>query len=96
MFNAILNMLFLADATAPTSISEMWVQWGLAGVVVAYTLTRDWQREKRMTEAIERHQQWVQSTLLAALDRSSIAIEKITRLEREREGDHVLRPTVRS
>ena len=56
---------------------EMWAQWGLAGLVVGYTLWRDWSREKRMSEAIEKHQTWVQQTLLCALDRNTRALERI-------------------
>ena len=55
---------------------EMWAQWGLAGLVVGYTLWRDWSREKRMSEAIEKHQTWVQQTLLCALDRNTRALER--------------------
>jgi hypothetical protein len=55
----------------------MWAQWGLAGLVVGYTLWRDWQRERRMSEALEKHQTWVQQTLIIALDRNSRALERI-------------------
>jgi hypothetical protein len=59
-----------------------WSQWGLAGLIVGYTLWRDWQREKRMSEALEKHQQWTQQTLLGALNRSTSAIERLlSRLE---------------
>ena len=55
----------------------IWAQWGLAGLVVGYTLWRDHNRERRMSEAIERHQKWVQTTLLSALERNSVALERM-------------------
>jgi hypothetical protein len=56
----------------------LWAQWGLAGVVVGYTLWRDHQRERRMSEALEKHQVWVQNTLLGALERNTVALERLT------------------
>jgi len=55
----------------------IWAQWGLAGMVVGYTLWRDSIRERRMAEALERHQHWTQSTLLSALERNTAALEKM-------------------
>ena len=55
----------------------LWANWGLAGLVVGYTLWRDWQRERRMSEALEKHQAWVQQTLVGALERSTKAMERI-------------------
>lgn len=55
----------------------LWAQWGLAGMVVGYTLWRDWHRERRMSEAIERHQEWVRVTMLKALERNTVAMEKM-------------------
>jgi len=52
----------------------MWAQWGLAGLVVGYVLWRDWLREKRMSEAIERDHKWVRETLLSALEKSTAAL----------------------
>ena len=64
----------------------LWAQWGLAGLVVGYTLWRDNAREKRMSEAIEKDHRWVRETLVGALERNTSALEKMTaRLEvRER------------
>lgn len=63
----------------------LWAQWGLAGVVVGYTLWRDHGREKRMSAAIEHDHKWVRETLVGALERNTSALEKMsTRLE-ERE-----------
>ena len=64
----------------------LWAQWGLAGLVVGYTLWRDHYREKRMSAAIEKDHKWVRETLVGALERNTSALEKMTaRLEvRER------------
>jgi len=73
-----LSMGALLLASIPDSLDTgLWAQWGLAGIVVGYTLWRDGNREKRMSEAIERHQSWVQSTLLGALERNTVAMEKM-------------------
>ncbi len=58
--------------------SAMWCQWGLAGLVVSYVLWRDWLREKRMSEAIERDHKWVRETLLDALEKNTRALEQMT------------------
>ena len=63
-----------------------WSQWGLAGLVVGYVLWRDWLREKRMSEAIERDHRWVRDTLLAALAKSTLALEKMTALARREDA----------
>ena len=72
------GMGVLLVATVPVGGDPAaWGQWGLAGLVVGYTLWRDWQRERRMSEALEKHQAWVQQTLLGALERSTKAMERI-------------------
>lgn len=58
--------------------SGLWAQWGLAGLVVGYTLWRDHVRERRMSFALEKHQTWVQQTLLNALERNTVALERLT------------------
>ncbi|MGE4157615.1 MAG: hypothetical protein AB7F75_00795 [Planctomycetota bacterium] len=63
----------------------LWAQWGLAGVVVGYTLWRDHGRERRMSEAIERDHTWVRETLVGALERNTSALEKMTTRLDERE-----------
>lgn len=60
----------------------LWAQWGLAGVVVGYTLWRDHDRERRMSRAIEKHQEWVQGTLLGALERNTVALEHLSDIPR--------------
>ncbi len=69
--------VLLIAAIPATDDPGLWANWGLAGLVVGYTLWRDWQRERRMSEALEKHQAWVQQTLLAALERSTKAMERI-------------------
>ena len=59
------------------STTELWAQWGLAGVVVGYVLWRDWQRERRMSAAIEHQQRWIRETLLSALERNAMAMERM-------------------
>lgn len=63
----------------------LWAQWGLAGLVVGYTLWRDNAREKRMSEAIEKDHKWVRETLVGALERNTSALEKMTARLEERE-----------
>ena len=55
----------------------VWAQWGLAGLVVGYTLWRDWHRERRMSASIERDHRWVQETLVSALERNTQALERM-------------------
>ena len=72
------TMGILLVATVPLQGDpNAWAQWGLAGMVVGYTLWRDWQREKRMSEALEKHQAWTQQTLLSALNRNTTALERM-------------------
>ncbi len=66
---------------------SLWAQWGLAGLVVGYTLWRDGQRERRMSEALEKHQDWVRNTLIAALERSSAALERIASKHGKHQGE---------
>ncbi len=55
----------------------LWAQWGLAGAVVGYTLWRDWQRERQMRDSTELQNEWVRNTLVKALERNSVAMEKV-------------------
>jgi hypothetical protein len=81
-------MGFLLLATVPfDGDPTAWGQWGLAGLIIGYTLWRDWQREKRMSEALEKHQTWTQQTLLSALNRNTSALERIL-ARTETRGDH--------
>ncbi len=73
------SMVGLLAASAPveTTDTSLWFQWGLAGVVVAYVLWRDWERETRMAAAIDSQQKWVRETLLGALERNAAAMERV-------------------
>ena len=53
--------------------AEEWGKWGLAGLVVAYTLWRDWEREKRMADTIKMHDIWVKEQMLTAIRESAAA-----------------------
>lgn len=74
-----LAMVGLFAAATPIDAVEpaLWAQWGLAGVVVGYVLWRDWQREKRLSSAIEAQQRWVRETLVLALERNATAMERM-------------------
>ena len=72
-------MVTLVAASAPIGTDEpaLWMQWGLAGVVVAYVLWRDWQRERRLSTAIEGQQRWIRETLVTTLERNAGAMERM-------------------
>jgi len=57
----------------------LWCQWGLAGLVVAYTLWRDHHRERHLSKVIEKEQLWIRQTLIEALERNSVALERLAR-----------------
>jgi hypothetical protein len=54
-----------------------WGQWGLAGLVVGFTLYRDHHRERRMAAELDRQQAWVRETLLRALERNTGALDAL-------------------
>lgn len=72
-------MVGLFAAATPIDAAEpaLWAQWGLAGVVVGYVLWRDWQRERRLSSAIEAQQRWIRETLVLALERNATAMERM-------------------
>ena len=74
-----MSMVGLFAAATPIDATEpsLWAQWGLAGVVIAYVLWRDWQREKRMGAAIDGQQKWIRETLVGALERNAAAMERM-------------------
>lgn len=69
--------LLLAASTPIGGDPTLWAQWGLAGLVVGYTLWRDHNRERRMSAAIERDHKWMRETLVDALERNTAALEKV-------------------
>ena len=80
----------LLIATVPVGGgAEVWAQWGLAGLVVAYTLWRDHHRERRMSQSLQAYQSWVQTTLMQALERNTVAMERIASRPCIRENGHV-------
>ena len=91
------TMLGLLAAATPidTADSAVWCQWGLAGVVVGYTLWRDWQREKRMGAAIDSQQKWIRETLVGALERNATAMERMLGWLEARDPDDPRRATTR-
>lgn len=93
------GMVALLAGSAPVDSAEpsLWMQWGLAGVVVAYVLWRDWQREKRMSAAIEGQQKWIRDTLVGALERNAKAMERMVAwLERADDPRHAVTKRLRA
>jgi pyridoxal biosynthesis lyase PdxS len=91
-------MVMLVAATVPVGADEpaLWMQWGLAGVVVAYVLWRDWQRERRLSTAIEGQQRWIRETLVATLERNAGAMERMASwLERHDQPEPERRTVIR-
>jgi hypothetical protein len=89
------SMVGLLAVATPVQSADptLWAQWGLAGIVVAYVLWRDHQRERRLSTAIESQQKWIRDTLLSALERNAKAMERMAGwMERDRQeatrGDH--------
>jgi hypothetical protein len=73
-----LSMGVLLLAAVPAGGDRgVWAQWGLAGLVVGYTMWRDWHRERRMSAELQQHQTWVRDELLGALERNSVALERM-------------------
>lgn len=73
------GMGVLFAASAPSSPEPgLWAQWGLAGLVISYVMWRDWQRERHMSEDLQKHQAWVRDTLLEALERNTAALERMS------------------
>ena len=75
-------------ATLPTGgTTELWAQWGLAGLVVAFVLWSNHIREKRMTAMIETNSRWIRETLLGALDKNTTALDKAAKALERGVGD---------
>ena len=84
----VMGALLVAAAPVTDPSLGLWAQWGLAGVVVAYVLWRDAQREQRLGGAIEHQQRWIRETLVAALERNAAAMERMTAWLEARDADH--------
>ena len=76
-----IGMVALLGAAVPIGASapDLWLQWGLAGVVVAFVMWRDHHRERRMAALIERQDAWTRDTLLQALAQNTTALNEVTR-----------------
>lgn len=71
-----MGVLLIAAVPANGDLT-VWAQWGLAGMVVGYTLWRDKERERRMSEDLKEHESWVRDKLLDALERNTVALERV-------------------
>lgn len=71
----------LAEAvpSVPDVSTSIWAQWGLAGLVVCYTLWRDYEREKRMSEALAKQNDFIQNTLVATIQKNSVSLDELKR-----------------
>ena len=81
-----LSMLTLLLASVPMDANALspWAQWGLAGLVVGFTLYRDWEREKRMSKEnmelgakIDDARRWQNETLVVALKDNTAALQEL-------------------
>lgn len=79
-----LAMVALLGASIPFSQADLnpWAQWGLAGLVVGFTLWRDHQREARLEHQLRDQHTWTRDRLLAALEHHTAVMERLDRLER--------------
>jgi pyridoxal biosynthesis lyase PdxS len=88
------GMVTLLGVSMPVAgDSELWLQWGLAGVVVAFVMWRDHHREKRMTAVIERQEAWMRDTLIRALSQNTAALHEVTTTLRASRNDAIHPPT---
>lgn len=65
----------MASTDFPTDDVAAWGKWGLAGVIIMYTLWRDWDREKRMSAALDARDEWTKEQMLLALKENSAALK---------------------
>ncbi len=81
-----LGIVAMFGVAAPIATDETaaWAQWGLAGVVVGFTLWRDQVREARMGAALDQQQAWVRDTLTHTLTQNTAALQEVSRLLQER------------
>lgn len=69
----------LGVATPIDGTGTAWAQWGLAGLVVGYSLWRDHDRERRMGAALDRQEAWIRMTLGRLMAENTAAIKALTR-----------------
>lgn len=56
---------------------NIWAQWGLAGLVIGFSLWRDWHRERELSNRLEGHEHWVRERLLAVIERNTEALARV-------------------
>lgn len=65
--------IFLAETPGFGLNAGEWGQWGLAGMVIAFVLWRDWKREIEMSAHRAASELWVREKLLTVLTRIATA-----------------------
>ncbi len=75
------SMGLLLGVIAPLGVADgsIWAQWGLAGLIVSYTLWRDHQRERRMAKAVEKQNQWMRETMHETIKHNTAALHTVIR-----------------
>lgn len=76
-------LVLLAVATPVGGDASAWAQWGLAGLVVGFTLWRDHAREERLSRSMEAQQAWIRDTLTAELAANTAVLQEVALLLRE-------------
>jgi len=83
MISTILRLSMITTLAAATPATagtfEPWAQWGLAGLVVAFVLWDNAQRERRMNRIMQENSTWVKETLLGALAKNTQVMEQVYR-----------------
>lgn len=54
-----------------------WKQWGIAGAVIAYVFWRDWDREKRHSQAMKEQQAFINGKLVSLIEANNAAINEL-------------------
>lgn len=57
----------IPEATGTPAL-DVWAQWGLAGIVIAFTMYRDAKREARLSAALERNETFVREKLSSLVE----------------------------
>lgn len=52
-----------APYVGPSKPLDIWFQWGLAGIVVGFTIWRDMKREARLSSALEENEKFIREKL---------------------------------
>ena len=70
-------LLLVAIPNGDVPGAGVWAQWGLAGLVVCYTLWRDNARECRLGASLEEHQKWMRDVFIEAIQKNTSALDRI-------------------